>query len=315
VRGPATVDLPKAPTGTIPEFPAIPDAPPIKSPALPSAVKAPDLAPPVRGPDDIKIPEPPPAVVPDLPAVKPPIDVPPPAVAAPATTSSLKPADLPDVTVPDPPKFAERGPEMKSPAILATRTCSINYQLDGVTRAGARIDFWATPDAGKTWVPLRDEAGGVPPAKLTLPADGVFGIRIRPGAGSKPPEPGEDPDCVVEVDTTKPVVSLVEPTLGIGADDGTMLISWTASDKHLVSNSINLHYATRPEGPWEVIVTGYKNEGTYKWAMPTGLTGSIYVRLEATDKAGNVGRCDLTTPVTLESGKARVKVIEVGPAK
>ena len=36
---------------------------------------------------------------------------------------------------------------------------------------------------------VKDLNGGIPPAKLTLPADGVFGIRIRPGGGTKPPEP------------------------------------------------------------------------------------------------------------------------------
>ena len=200
--------------------------------------------------------------------------------------------------------------------LLNTRTCSINYQLEGVVRATARIDFWATPDGGKSWVALRDEAGGMPPAKLTLPGDGVFGIRIRPGAGKKPPEPGEDPDCIVEIDATAPTVTLMQPTLGGGSDEGTMLIAWTASDKHLLTNSINLSYATRPAGPWVVIVSGYKNDGLYRWTMPTALVGNVYLRLEASDRAGNIGRHDLGTPVVLEApSKQRVKVMSVGPAK
>ena len=145
-----------------------------------------------------------------------------------------------------------------------------------------------------------------------LPGDGIFGIRIRPGGGPKPPEPMEDPDCVVEVDTAKPVVSLTAPVL---ADDGVLLIGWTASDDNLVSNSINLYYAPKPAGPWEVIVSGYKNTGEYKWALPQGLTGPVYLRVEASDRAGNVGRYESPTPVALEVGKQRVKVIGVGPAQ
>ena len=94
----------------------------------------------------------------------------------------------------------------------------------------------------------------------------MWGIRIRPGGGIKPPEPLEDPDCVVEIDTAKPSVSLGTPT--VVTDEGTMIIGWTASDKHLLGNSINLYYSDKPEGPWEVIVSGYKNEGVYRWALP-----------------------------------------------
>jgi hypothetical protein len=254
--------------------------------------------------------------IPDLPSIpgadassiRPPIDVPPPAVTPAKATAAHKPTD--------PPAMAAKKPEpveTGSHPILNSRTCSINYQVDGPAKFTSRIDFWATADAGRTWMKLQDANGGSPPAKLTLPADGVYGIRIRPGGGVKPPEPGEDPDCVIEVDTTKPVVTLNPPT--VGADDGVMVITWEASDKHLLSNAINLYYAAKPEGPWEVIVHGYKNTGAYRWDLPTTLAGPIYLRLEAADKAGNVGRYDLPTPVALETGKQRVKVIGVGPAK
>ena len=94
-----------------------------------------------------------------------------------------------------------------------------------------------------------------------------------------------------------------------------MVLTWEASDKNLLSNAVSLYYASRPEGPWEVIVHGYKNTGVYRWDLPTGLAGPVYLRLEAADKAGNVGRYELPTPVALETGKQRVKVIGVGPAK
>ena len=175
-----------------PEETKLPDLPAVK----PQETKTPDL------PDkslDLKLPGLPgpkpmePAVaVPDLPAPIP--DVP--SVKAPAATTpqrrstSLKPAEA-------------AKPLSTSHPVLNTRTCVINYESEGPVRVAARIDFWATKDGGRTWEPLRDEAGGIAPARLTLPGEGVFGIRIRPGAGSKPPEPGEDPDCVVEVDTTE----------------------------------------------------------------------------------------------------------------
>jgi hypothetical protein len=94
-----------------------------------------------------------------------------------------------------------------------------------------------------------------------------------------------------------------------------MMIGWEASDKHLLSNAVHLYYAPKPDGPWEVIVHGYKNTGSYRWTLPTTLAGPVYLRLEAADTAGNIGRHDLPIPVALDSGKQRVKVIGVGPAK
>ncbi|WP_029629738.1 hypothetical protein [Zavarzinella formosa] len=307
------------------ELPPIPEVPPLRSNDLPvirngnqnTDIKIPDvpavLPPSVSAKEDLRI---------DLPSV-----TPPPSVMQ--TTSAMKPIDVPqpanipktemprDIVVPTPPPIPEPVFEAKGPpthTILNSRTCTINYQVEGA-RGNNRIDFWATGDGGKTWIALRDDAGGLPPAKLTLPADGYYGIRIRPGAGSKPPEAGEDPDCVVEIDSTKPTVNLMQPSLGTGSDEGTMLITWTASDKNLLSNSVNLSYATKPDGPWEVIVSGYKNAGLYRWTMPSHLSGNVYVRLEVSDRAGNIGQHDLKSPVALETLKPRVKVLGVGASR
>ncbi len=317
------------------DLPPIPEVPPLKRNDLPVIRNGGQPAEPTLS--DVKPLVP---TIPDLP------NVPPPAVAgkedlrldAPADsaasgivqTSALKPIELPrvanfpkavelpkEIAIPTPPPIPEPVFEAKSSpthTILNSRTLTINYQVEG-TRGDKRIDFWATADGGKSWIALRDDAAGVAPAKLTLPADGFYGIRIRPGAGSKPPEVGEDPDCVVEIDSTKPTVNLMQPTIGTGSDDGTMLITWTASDKNLLSNSVNLSYATKPDGPWDVIVSGYKNAGLYRWTMPSHLSGNVYVRLEVSDRAGNVGIHDLKSPVALETIKPRVKVLGVGAVK
>jgi hypothetical protein len=324
-----TSDLPKAPRLDLPDVPSLPDipamkggdaAPEIKLPPDVPGIKIPDppaMKMPAKSGDELyKIPDPPSAPV-DMPAIKPPMDIPQPVVPAAGTSSALKPSEM---AIPDvPPGYkrmessAPKPASGGSPPILNTRTCTVNYQVDGPARLSTRIDFWATQDGGKTWVPVKDSSGGGPPAKLILPGDGIWGIRIRPGGGLRPPEPLEEPDCLVEIDTVKPAVTLAPPTVAI--EEGTMVIGWTASDKNLMGNSINLYYTTKPEGPWEVIVSGYKNEGAYRWSLPTTLTGPVYLRVEASDRAGNTGRYDLPTPVALESGKQRVKVIGIGPGQ
>ncbi len=296
---PPDIKMPPAPDIKIPEAPAITSDP--------SPLKVPSVRPPT---DNIKIPE-----IPDItpPDAKAPLDLPPPVVPASRNSSSaMKPSDLSPIAPTRSEHHAIEKPAGSHP-VLNTRTCSINYQLEGGTRLTNRTDFWATADAGRTWSRLQDASHGVPPAKLTLPGDGVYGIRIRPGGGSRPPESGEEPDCIVEVDTTNPAVNLLPPS--IGAEDGTMILNWTAADTNLLSNSINLYYSRKKEGPWEVIVSGYKNEGVYRWTLPAKLTGPIYLRLEAMDRAGNIGRVELPDPVPIDPGKQRVKVIGVGPGQ
>lgn len=324
-------EMPKASKADVPPVPTIGDMPPLKMPDLPPDIKMP-ASPDVKAPviplepplprmptPDVKIPSTPPESppsrapevrppvdtmkIPEIPDIKPPADLPPPPPVVPAsrnTTSAMKPSEI-------------EKPAAGSHTVINTRTCSINYQLDGGARLTNRTDFWATADAGRTWTKLQDAAHGVPPAKLTLPSDGVYGIRIRPGGGNKPPEQGEEPDCVIEIDTTNPAVNLLPPTFM--AEERTMILNWTAADTNLLSNSISLYYSPAKDGPWEMIVSGYKNEGVYRWTVPTNLTGSVYLRLEAMDRAGNVGRMELPTPVAVDAGKQRVKVIGVGPGQ
>jgi hypothetical protein len=331
-RGVGLPEMPKPSKADVPPVPTIGDMPPLKMPDLPPDIKMP-VAPDVKAPTeiplepplprkptpDVRIPnvpvDPPPTrapevrppldnmKMPEIPDIKPPADLPPPPPIMPAsrnTTSALKPSEI-------------EKPAAGSHTVINTRTCSINYQLDGGARLTNRTDFWASADAGRTWTKLQDASHGVPPAKLTMPGDGVYGIRIRPGGGNKPPEQGEEPDCVIEIDTTNPAVNLLPPTFT--AEDRTMILTWTAADTNLLSNSISLYYSQGKDGPWEVIVSGYKNEGVYRWTVPTTLTGPVYLRLEAMDRAGNVGRMELPSPVAIDVGKQRVKVIGVGPGQ
>ena len=334
VRGAGYTEPLKTPIIDLPPMPEVPPikppdvAPEIKSPERPDIripgepsmklpetpdIKPPETRSPIPGPNEgMKLPDVPIIAFPEAPGVKLPLDLPPPpAMPTGRTTSTLKPID------PLPPEIPglDKKPVEKpgTHPVLNTRTISINYQLEGSARFANKTDFWATSDGGRTWKALVDQSVGISPAKLTLPSDGVFGIRIRPGGGAKQPEPGEDPDCVIEVDATAPAVNLHPPT--IGTDEGSMILTWTASDTNLLGNSINLYYASKADGPWNVIVSGYKNEGVYRWALPANLAGPIYLRVEAMDRAGNVGRMELPTPVAIESGKQRVKVIGVGPGR
>jgi hypothetical protein len=300
--------LTEQPPGEPGRLPPLPDAPPAKEVGGPLL----ELAPVARAPQSrealpVGVPDPKDELL-RLPLAPPSPSEPPPDAAAhgkPVERSADK------IALPPPPATLTP-PDVK---LIASTRCSLEYALEGVQPAAVgKVEFWATRDHGKTWQRVADESNGRSPAQLVLPGDGVYGIAIRSGGNRQAPTASEPPDCWIEVDTTKPFVNLLPPTVGTGAEAGTLLILWTAHDKNLAPDSVALAYATQPGGPWQPIVTGHKNEGVYRWALPPDVGGQVYLRLEVSDRAGNVGRAELQQPVVLDAGKPRVKVLAIGPA-
>jgi hypothetical protein len=197
---------------------------------------------------------------------------------------------------------------------INSRRCTLNYVIENVS-GPVKLEFWATKDGGKNWQQLTDESGGKSPAQLVMPGDGLYGILIRGESNNQPPAPTEKPDCWIEVDTTKPFVNLLPPTVGSGTETGTLLLLWTAHDKNLNDNSVNIWYSLGAEGPWQSILQDHKNEGVYRWSMPQGLGAQIFLRMEATDRASNVGRAELAKPVVLETPKPKARILSILPAK
>src|SRR5207248_87180 len=87
----------------------------------------------------------------------------------------------------------------------------------------------------------------------------------NPPPGGVPPARGEHPDWWLEVDLTRPQARLLELRPGTNRDDlGTYQIIWTAADKNLKPQPIDLYYARRREGPWMPIAKGLPNTGIYR---------------------------------------------------
>ena len=137
--------------------------------------------------------------------------------------------------------------------------------------------------------------------------DGVL-VRIKPNGNGQQPHLGEAPDCWVEVDSIPPTVRLLPPLIGSGSDVGTMTIQWLAHDKNLVSDSIALKYADRPDGPWLPIADHVENTSRFAWLMPPDAPRHCIVRVEATDLAGNAGFAQ--TAVDLAQPPASILAVE-----
>src|SRR5262249_36401005 len=136
------------------------------------------------------------------------------------------------------------------------------------------------------------------------------------GVASPAPKTGDAPQLWVTVDETAPTVQVTECAVGYG---DSLLIGWTAQDVHLADTPITISTAVCKEGPWTTVASGLANTGRHVWKMPKDLPFEFYVKVEATDSAGNVGgdhtarpvRVDLCKPHGTLTGVDNEKKLEV----
>jgi hypothetical protein len=202
--------------------------------------------------------------------------------------------------------------------MVNSKRISLNYRLDDVGPSGAVVELWYTKD-GRSWQKYGEDPNPRPPFVFDVHEEGVYGftlvVRSGVGIGDRPPQVGDPPQVWVEVDLTKPVVKLLNVDVGRGADAGNMTINWTATDKNLGPQPITLSYAEQADGPWTTIIQNLENRGRYVWRMPpTGVPFKLMVRVEAVDKAGNVGAAQSTEHVKVDLAKPKVSIIDVGSA-
>jgi hypothetical protein len=193
---------------------------------------------------------------------------------------------------------------------------TLEYQIDQQGPSGVgKVEVWLTRDDGQTWQRLCEDPNHRSPVDIDLPGEGLFGIKVVAsngrGFGGTPPVKGDTPDWWVEVDTTRPQAQLLGAEPGTGSDNACLVINWTASDKNLSPEPVDLYFATRVGGPWQPIVKGVKNNGCYRWTVPQDVGPQLFVRLEVTDRAGNSCRCDLQQAVVLDLSRPKVRVLGI----
>jgi hypothetical protein len=196
---------------------------------------------------------------------------------------------------------------------------SLNFKVEDVGPSDvSAIEVWKTKD-GRTWQKLPKDADRKPPIVFEVEGEGRYGITLIAksgvGLGEPPPRPGDTPQIWLEVDLTKPEVSITDVVVGRGPDSGSMTITWTARDANLARQPITLLYATKSEGPWLPIVKNIENTGRYVWRMQTDVPFEFFVRVEAVDEAGNVGQADTRTSVKVDLALPKARVIGIDGIK
>jgi hypothetical protein len=211
----------------------------------------------------------------------------------------------------------ESGPPPASPSVkvINTTVFSLNYALDDVGPSGvSSVELWLTND-GRSWQRFGEDADKQSPFELKVNGEGTYGLTLcvksGVGLGDRPPQAGDPPQMWIEVDTTKPVVQLLNVEASRGGEYGHVAIAWTATDKNLLATPISLLYAELPDGPWKPIATDLDNSGRYVWRVPAGTPFKFFVRVEAIDRGGNVGRADAAKPVVVDLHQPKGRLLGV----
>ena len=200
--------------------------------------------------------------------------------------------------------------------LVNSRRVHLNFAISEVGPSGvSSVELWATRD-GKSWQRYSNEPPPSGPLVVHVAEEGRYGfsIVVRNGLGLASPAPkhGEAPQMWVDVDETKPVVKMTECHVGKGPDAGMLFVRWEATDLHMKDKPITICTSKSKDGPWTPAVTGLPNTGKMDWTMPKDMPYEFYVRVEATDRAGNVGYVTAHEPMKVDVCRPRGSIIGVG---
>ena len=190
---------------------------------------------------------------------------------------------------------------------------SLEYELEAVGGKGVdAIQLYGSLDEGKTWSLWGQDPDKVSPFDIETREEGVFGYRIvvegQNGLASPRPLAGEAPDILVVVDKTKPEVRITAAKYGVGSEIGSLVIEYECEDPNLKDRPISLSFSTSPEGPWTTIAGGLTNKGRYAWPADPQLPRAFYLRIDATDSAGNVASHVLDQPIDAQGLAPRARI-------
>ena len=190
---------------------------------------------------------------------------------------------------------------------------SLEYELEAVGIRGVEaIELYGTTDGGNTWDLWGSDPDRTSPFDIETQEAGVFGFRIvvlgRNGLASPRPQAGETPDIVVVVDMLSPIVRITGARYGEGDRIGSLVIQYECRDENLMPRPVSLSFSDSMEGPWTTIAAGLRNEGQYIWGADPNLPRQFYLRIDATDQAGNTTSYVLDQPIDAQGLAPRARI-------
>lgn len=202
---------------------------------------------------------------------------------------------------------------------VQSRFFQIDYEVNDIGPSGvASVELFVTQNEGGKWYRYGIDEDRRSPFDVEVPDDGIYGfaMRVVSGAGltDPPPQPGQKPDIVIEVDASPPVVQLFPLKQGQGSNSNRILITWEAEDYKLSDRPIALSWSSDPKGPWKLLSDWLPNTGEYVWTVPRGIPPRLYLRVVARDAVGNMARVDTPQPVLVDLARPSARIVNVESA-
>ena len=194
-----------------------------------------------------------------------------------------------------------------------SRSFSLDYALNAAAGSAlADVELWGTEDGGSTWQKWGSDPDRSSPFDVQVANDGLFGFRMvivsQNGKVSNRPKDGDSADAWIHVDVTKPSGKITRAVYGDGHEAGMLVIDYNCADENLHDRPITLSYSETQNGPWVPLATSLKNTGIYLWKADGNLPENIFLRMEAIDKAGNVGVDVMTLPINVQGLSPRGRI-------
>ncbi|WP_145281903.1 hypothetical protein [Rosistilla oblonga] len=192
-----------------------------------------------------------------------------------------------------------------TPRVTRSKQFSLDYEVESVGNGGVEaVELWGTRDGGQTWQRWNADPDKQSPFDIEVSKEGIVGFRIvivaANGLTTPRPVSGDPADIYVLVDTTAPQTRVTGATYGDESYTGSLIIDYACNDENFGPRPISLAFSDSLDGPWTTIATGLANTGRYIWPADPQLPREIYLRVEATDKAGNVGVHALDVPISVQ---------------
>jgi hypothetical protein len=179
--------------------------------------------------------------------------------------------------------------------LTRSRRFAWDYEVPPTRAASGplRAELWSTQDGGITWQRSATDNDGRSPIDVSLPASGLYGVRLEmvaeTGDDAGGPRSGAAPDAWVGIDEEPPAVELVAVDRDESTPTGALVIRYVVRDPLIAPRSARLLYSPNADGPWATIADAAENQGEHRWAPDRNVPAKVFIRVEATDLAGNVG--------------------------
>jgi hypothetical protein len=177
----------------------------------------------------------------------------------------------------------------------------LDYALSNANEETTQVQLWATEDVGKTWRLWGIDQDGQSPLDVEIQRDGTIGfitiISTPADNGKNRPTADSVADIWIRIDRVQPQLQLgdIERTVESGFPE--ILIKWEATDDNLSDRPIRLQCSQSQQGPWQEISAAVPNAGFYRWRLDPNASGIWFIKVDATDQAGNVISAIVAEPV------------------